>query len=86
MRHLLGGRKGNFFIRGVEVVGRACGMLSIRGPQVSLGSPMVSTRRAQSPAPHTPPLPAPDASTKVHLKDIWLKSYFTLEQCFGIFF
>ena len=53
---LLGGEKGNFFVRCAEVVSRAGGMLSIRGPQVSLGSPRVGTRRVQSPIPHAPAL------------------------------
>ena len=37
MGHLLGAEKINFLIRGAEVVSRVGGMLSIRGPQVSLG-------------------------------------------------
>ena len=56
MGHLLGAEKINFLIRGAEVVSRAGGMLSIRGPQVSLGSPRVGTRRVQSPTPYTPAL------------------------------
>ena len=38
-RTLIGGRIFFFLIRCAEVVSRAGGMLSIRGPQVSLGSP-----------------------------------------------
>ena len=53
MGHLLGGKKINFLIRGDEVVSRAGGILSIRGPGVSLGSVRVGTRRVQSPTPHT---------------------------------
>ena len=43
---LLGGEKINFLIRGAEVVIRAGGMRSIRGPEVSRGSLRVGTRRA----------------------------------------
>jgi hypothetical protein len=53
MGRFLGGEKINFLIRGAEVVSCACGMLSIHGPEVSLGSPRVSTRRAQLSTPHT---------------------------------
>ena len=53
---LLGGEKNNFLIRGAQVVSRAGGMLSIRGPEVSLGSLRVGTRRVQSLTPHTPVL------------------------------
>ena len=56
MRRFPGGEKANIFIRGADgakVVGRASGMLSIRGPEVSLGSPRVGTRRVQSPTPYT---------------------------------
>ena len=53
MGHLQGGEKNNILIRGAEVVIRASGMRSIRGPEVSLGSLRVSTRRVQSPTPHT---------------------------------
>ena len=56
MGHLLGGETINFLIRGAEVASRAGGMLSIRGPQVSLGSPRVGTRRGQQRTPHTPAL------------------------------
>jgi hypothetical protein len=49
----MGGEKNNFLIRGAEVVSRAGGMRSIRGPEVSLGSLRVGTRRAQSPTPYT---------------------------------
>ena len=47
------GEKINFFIRGAEVLSRAGGILSIRGPEVSLGSLRVGTRRGQSPTPYT---------------------------------
>ena len=67
-RTITGARKNNFLIRGAQVVSRAGGMRSIRGPEVSLGSVRVGTRRAQSPTPHAPPLPASDTSTKMHLK------------------
>ena len=58
MGHLSGGEKNNFFIRGAEVISRAGGMRSIRGPEVSLRSLRVSNRRVQSPASHTRELPA----------------------------
>ncbi len=42
MGHVLGGEKGNFLIRGRRAAvlygGRTSGILSIRGPEVSLGS------------------------------------------------
>ena len=38
--------------------GRASGILSIRGPEVSRGSPRVGTRRVQSPTPHARALPS----------------------------
>ena len=47
MGHLLGGEKNNFLIRGAEVVSRAGRILSIRGPEVSLGSLRVDNGRAQ---------------------------------------
>ena len=58
-----GGQKGIFFlIRGRRAAvlygGRTSGILSIRGPEVSLGSLGVETIHAQSPTPHAPPLPA----------------------------
>ena len=46
MGHLMGGEKINFLIRGAEVVSRAGGMGPIRGPEVSVGSLRVGTRRA----------------------------------------
>jgi hypothetical protein len=62
MGHVLGAEKEFFLIRGDDVamvrVGRASGILSIRGPEVSLGSPRVGTIHVQAPTPHTPPLPA----------------------------
>ena len=68
IEQLLGREKNIFFIRGAKVASRARGMRSIRSPEVSLGSPRVGSRRVQSPTPYTPPLPAPDISTKMHLK------------------
>jgi hypothetical protein len=65
IERLLGGKKINFLIRGAKVVSRAGGMLSIRGPQVSLGSLRVGTRRAQSPTPYTRVLPAPHTDNQV---------------------
>ena len=62
MGHVLGAEKGYFLIRdrGRPAVygGRTSGNLSIRGPEVSLGSPRVGTIHVQAPTPHTPPLPA----------------------------
>jgi hypothetical protein len=62
MGHLLGGEKLIFLIRrrGRPTVydSRACGILSIHGPAVSLGSPRVGTIHAQPPTPHAPPLQA----------------------------
>ena len=40
--------------------GRVGGILSIRGPEVSLGSPRVGTRHVQSPTPHARGLPSVD--------------------------
>ena len=39
-----------------KVVGRAGGILSIRGPEASRESPRVDTRHVQSPTARTPPL------------------------------
>ena len=51
MGHFLGAEKGNFLIRGDDAAmvhgGRACGNLSIRGPEVSLGSFRVGTRHVR---------------------------------------
>ena len=47
IRFLLGGEKNYFLIRGAQVVSRADGMLSIRGPEVSPGSLRAGTRRVQ---------------------------------------
>ena len=62
MGHLLGAEKEFFLIRGRGRLtvkgGRASVILSIRDPEVSLGSPRVETGRVQSPTPHTPPLQA----------------------------
>ena len=62
---LLGGEKNNFLIRGAEVVSRAGGMLSIRGPQVPLGSPRVGTRRAQSSTLYMRVMPPPHTNEQV---------------------
>ena len=56
IERFLGREKNNFLIRGAEVVSRAGGMLSIRGPEVSLGSLRVGVGRVQAPTPHAPPL------------------------------
>ena len=60
--HVLRAEKLNFLIRGrgrPTVHGaRASGTLSIRGPEVSLGSLRVGIGRMQSPTPPTPPLPS----------------------------
>ena len=60
MGHLLGAENVIFLIRGDDAArghgGRASEILSIRGPEVSLGSPRVDTIHAQAPTPHTPPL------------------------------
>ena len=47
------------------MVSRASGMRSIRGPEVSRGSPEVGTRRAQSPIPYTRVLPPPHTNEQV---------------------
>jgi len=60
MGHVPEAEKGNFLIRGRGAAkgegGRACGILSIPGQEVSLGSPRVATIHVQAPTPHTPPL------------------------------
>ena len=61
MGHFLGGEKINFFNSRYcrsHHDGRAGGILSIRGPEVSPGPPMVGTRRGQSPTPHAWALPS----------------------------
>jgi len=62
MGHVPGAEKNNFLIRGrgrpTVYGGRTSGILSIRGPEVSLGSPRVGTIHVQSPTPHAPPLQA----------------------------
>ena len=62
MGHVLGAEKEFFLIRGrgrPTVYGsRTSGILSIRGPEVSLGSLGYGTIHVQSPTPHTLPLPA----------------------------
>ena len=62
MGHFLGAEKDFFLIRGrgrpTVDGGRTSGILSIRGPEVSLGSLRVATRRGQSPTPQAPPLQA----------------------------
>jgi hypothetical protein len=49
----------------LKVVSHASGMRSIRGPEVSRGSPEVGTRRAQSPIPYTRVLPPPHTNEQV---------------------
>ena len=62
MGHLLGGEKLIFLIRAARRYnghgGRAGLILSIRGPEVSLGSPGVGTIHVHAPTPHTLPLQA----------------------------
>ena len=62
MGHVLGAEKEFFLIRGrgrpTVYGGRASGILSICGPEVSLGALRVGTIHVQSPTPHAPPLPA----------------------------
>ena len=62
MGHVPGAEKGNFLIRGrgrpTVYGGRTSGNLSIRGPEVSLGSLRVGTIHVHAPTPHTPPLQA----------------------------
>ena len=62
MGHLLGAGKGNFLIRGrgrpTVYGGRAGLILSIHGPEVSLGSLRIGNIHVQAPAPHALPLPA----------------------------
>jgi len=57
IERLLGGEKGIFLIRDADDAAlhgsRASGILSIRGPEVSLGSLRVGTRRVQSATPYT---------------------------------
>ena len=56
MGHVLGAEKSLFFIRGrgrpTVYGGRANGILSIRGPEVSPGSPRVVVDVRNSPTPH----------------------------------
>ena len=84
MGHVLGAEKGNFLIRGrgrpTVYGGRTSGILSIRGPEVSLRSPRVLTRRGQSPTPHARALSASDTSAYMHL---WPNTYVTKCQGFG---
>ena len=60
MGHVLGAEKDFLLIRGrgrPTVYGdRTSGILSIRGPEVSLGSPTVGTIHVQAPTSDTPPL------------------------------
>ena len=61
MGRLLGAEKINFLMSRYgrrHHGGRVGGILSIRGPEVSPGSPRVGTRHGQSPTPHAPMLPA----------------------------
>ncbi len=61
MRDLLGGEKKIFFYYVILTSrrdGRVGGILSVRGPEVSLESLLVGTRHVQSPTPHAPGLGA----------------------------
>ena len=62
MGHVLGAEKEFFLIRGrgrpTVYGGRASGILSIPGKQVSRGAPRVGTIHVQAPTPQTPPLRA----------------------------
>ena len=62
MGHVPGAEKDFFLIREADATvglgGRAGGILSMRGPEVSLGSPRVATGRAQSPTVHVRRLPS----------------------------
>ena len=62
MGHLLGAKNGIFLTRGrgrpTVYGGRASLILSIRGPEVSLGPPRVGTIHVRAPTSHTPPLQA----------------------------
>ena len=62
MGHVPRAKKGNFLVRGrgrpTVHGGRTSGILSIRGPEGSLGSLWVRTIHVQSPTPHASPLPA----------------------------
>ena len=56
MGHLLGGEKIIFLIRDIDGPAMAAAPVEScqdRGPEVSLGSPRIGTRRGQSPTPHT---------------------------------
>ena len=59
---------------------RACGILSIRGPEVSLGLPRVVTIHAQAPTPHAPQLPAyfgqfsHSAGRRLRFRRSWMKT------------
>ena len=65
MRHLLGAELKNF-IRGADgppkVVGRAGGILSIRGPEVARRALGFATGRVQTPTPRVWGLPSVDAN------------------------
>ena len=61
MGHLLGAEKNNFFNSlywRSRHDGRVDGILSICGPEVSRGSLLVGSRRAQAPIPHARRLPS----------------------------
>ena len=62
MGHVLGAEKEFFLIRGrgcpTVYSGSGSGILSIRGPEVSLESPRVVAIHVQSPTPRAPSLPA----------------------------
>ena len=63
MGHLLGSEKNNFFNSRYcrsRHGGRVGGNLSIRGPEVSLGSPRVGTIHVHAPTPRTRALPSVD--------------------------
>ena len=61
MGHFLGAKKIFFLIRDIDDAtraGRAGGILSVRGAEVSLGSLWVGSGRVQAPTPHAPALQA----------------------------
>ena len=63
MGRLLGAEKINFLMSRYgrrHHGGRVGGILSIRGPEVSPGSPRVGTRHVQTPTPHARALPSVD--------------------------
>ena len=62
MGHVPGAEKEFFLIRAADATGghggRASGILSIRGPEASLGSLRVGTIHVQTPTPQAPALQA----------------------------